>query len=123
MIPRVAALRLNVEGKCAVVDRVRLSDIIRTDVLELDVTTSLNLQEKGARAVDVHVLKLHTEDFTLDEGDGSIGRVDDVTVENVNVRVNLLIQTAEPHGTDTEAPVVVGVSSSKQCVSVHLQRG
>ncbi len=120
MEPGIAAFRLNVKLHATVVDRIRLSNIVSNNVLKLDISAALNLQDKGSRSVDVHILKLHTKNLALDEGNGRVGRVNNVTVENVNVCVDLLIETTEPDGAHTKLPVVVRVARSQQRVSVHL---
>ncbi len=121
VVPPVPSLDVHRQRLIAVEDGIpRLANIISAHIVELHIAASLHLQHKGARAVDVHIFQLYTENFALDEGHGGVGGVDDVTVLNVNVGVNLLVDAVEPEGTDAELPVGVGGTGSQKGVSVDL---
>lgn len=123
VVPPVPSLDVHRQRLITVEDGIpRLANIISAHIVELHIAASLHLQHKGARAVDVHILQLYTKNLALDEGHGGVGGVNDVTVLDVNVGVNFLVDAVEPEGTDAELPVSVGSAGPQKGVSVDLGR-
>ena len=58
--------------------------------------------------------------LTFDVRDGRIGGVDDIAVQDMDVGMDLLVETTEPDGADAEVPVEIRVTGSDHGVAIDL---